>query len=98
MTNLQVNLPASQQATLAHVAIAVRLVRTLVNAVVPAAPGELRWDSLDQSGRGEGSGTYFARQTTAGRTSVKTLTLVPTSTALAGAGGTIFPPATCRSH
>ncbi len=76
MTTLHFNLPASQQATLAVYDIQGRLVRTLVNAVLPAGPGEARWDGLDQNGRGVSSGTYFARLTTAGQTSVKTLTLV----------------------
>jgi flagellar hook assembly protein FlgD len=38
-----------------------RLVRTLVNGVVPAGSHSVRWDGRDSHGMSAGSGMYFYR-------------------------------------
>ncbi len=76
MTTLRFVLAEPARATLAIYDVQGRLVRTLVDSVLPAGQSETRWNGQDNQGQGVASGTYFARLTAGTQTSVKTLTLV----------------------
>jgi len=53
-----------------------RLVRTLVDGVLPAGDHGLTWNGLDEAGRGAASGAYVMRLEHAGRVRTGTLSLV----------------------
>jgi subtilisin family serine protease len=76
MTTVRFVLAESARATLSIYDVQGRLVRTLVDSVLPAGLGEARWNGQDNRGNGVASGTYFARLVAGTQTSVKTLTLV----------------------
>jgi hypothetical protein len=60
-TALRFRLPSAGQARLSIYDVNGRLVRVLVDGELPAGGHEAVWDGRDASGRGMGSGTYFAR-------------------------------------
>jgi hypothetical protein len=60
-TALRFHLPSAGQARLSIYDVNGRLVRVLVDGELPAGGHETVWDGRDTSGRGMGSGTYFAR-------------------------------------
>lgn len=71
-TELSFAVPAAGPVTLRIHAADGRLVRTLVDAVVPAGEHRQAWLGRDDAGREVASGTYLARlQTTAGGTTAK---------------------------
>ncbi len=76
MTTLRFVMAESAHATLAIYDVQGRLVRTLLDSVLPAGQSETRWNGQDNQGQGVASGTYFARLSAGTQTSVKTLTLV----------------------
>ncbi len=75
-TTLRFSLPTAGHARLAIFDVRGRRVRTLVDGPRSAGPGEVRWDGRDQTGRQVASGTYYARLTATGQSSVKPLVLV----------------------
>ena len=75
-TTLRFSLPVAGHAQLKLFDVQGRLVRTLVDGHRPAGTNEVRWDGYDQSGRRVASGTYYARLTAAGQTSVKAMVMV----------------------
>jgi hypothetical protein len=66
-TALRFYLPSAGQARLSIYDVSGRLVRVLVDGELPAGGHEAIWDGRDASGRGMGSGTYFARLLANGR-------------------------------
>lgn len=76
MTTLRFQLPTEQDARLVVYDVQGRLVRTLWDGVRPAGINEVTWDGRDQRGRAVASGTYFARLSAEGHSSVKSLVLV----------------------
>ncbi len=75
-TTITFALPVSARASLRIYDVSGRLVRTLLDEVRPAGTSEVRWNGADDAGRGVASGTYFARLSVGGETSVKSLVLV----------------------
>jgi len=75
-TLVRFTLPTDQHAMLAVYDVRGRLVRTLVDDIRPAGLNEVRWNGRDDRGRDSASGTYFTLLRAAGRTDVKSLTLI----------------------
>jgi hypothetical protein len=60
-TTIAYRMPAERNAELGIYDVSGRLVRTLLHGVVPAGPGEVRWDGRDGDGNTASSGVYFVR-------------------------------------
>ena len=60
-TTFRLNLPAAESVRLAIYDIQGRLVRTLVDGVMPAGAQLIDWDGSDDAGRALVSGVYIAR-------------------------------------
>lgn len=75
-TNLMFTLPAEAEVELDLFDVAGRRVRSLLAGRLPAGPQTVPWNGRDESGRLVASGTYFARLTAGGVSSVKSVTLV----------------------
>ncbi|MBD3222776.1 S8 family serine peptidase [bacterium] len=76
MTTVRYALPASQRVSLRVYDVQGRLVRELVDGIVPAGTNEARWDGRDRHGRSVASGTYFARLVAGGVSQVESMVLV----------------------
>lgn len=63
-TEIAYSLPAQRQVTLRVYNASGRLVRTLVDATMPAGVHRARWDGRDSGGRDTGSGLYFMKFST----------------------------------
>lgn len=61
VTGLEFGLPRAGKATIRVIDVQGRLVRTLVNAELPAGRHRATWDGKDASGSPAGSGVYFAQ-------------------------------------
>ena len=75
-TRLSFELSATAPAHLALYDLRGRLVRTLVQAALPAGSHAVTWDGRDKQGRAAAAGVYLARLTAAGRTVTTRLALV----------------------
>jgi len=75
-TNLRFSLPAAAEVELILYDVSGRRVRSLVTDHLPAGPQAVPWNGRDDAGRIVASGTYFARLTVGGISSVKSVTLV----------------------
>jgi hypothetical protein len=64
-TEIVFAIPEAGQVSLRVYDAAGRLVRTLLDAVLPAGPGAVSWDGRDQAGRAVASGVYLCRLRTA---------------------------------
>ncbi len=76
VTTLRYSLPVAGHAVLKLYDVRGRLVRTLIDGYTAAGPAEAHWNGRDDDGRRVPSGTYYARLTTAGSSSVKALVMV----------------------
>jgi len=66
-TTIRFGLPAAGQVRLSVYDVTGRLIRTLIDGGLAEGPHEAVWDGRDASGRGVGSGSYFARLLAGGR-------------------------------
>jgi len=72
-STLRFTLPVRSRASLAIVDIAGRVVRTLLDAELPAGAQSVTWDGRDDRGARVGGGTYFARLRAGDRVASRTL-------------------------
>jgi len=75
-TTLRFDLPVEGRVRLEVYDVAGRLVRTLLDADIPAGSHQAVWDGKDGSGRGMPSGSYFARLSADGRVETVRMGLV----------------------
>lgn len=75
-TTIRFDLQAAGPVRLSVYDVAGRLVRTLVDSDLSGGTQEVTWDGRDASGRGVGSGSYFARLLAAGRRETVWMSLV----------------------
>jgi len=60
-TTIAYRIPEERACTLGIYDVSGRLVRTLLRGVLPAGPGEVRWDGRDRDGNTAASGVYYVR-------------------------------------
>jgi hypothetical protein len=65
-TEIAFDLPVASRASLRVYDVAGRLVRTLLDAELPAGPGTATWDGRDDAGQAVPTGAYLCRLATAG--------------------------------
>ena len=75
-TRLRFELPVAAPARLEILDVRGRLVRLLVEGLLPAGPAAVEWDGRDWLGREAPSGVYVVRLAAAGRSATQKLTLV----------------------
>jgi len=75
-TNIKFSIPQRAAVRLNLYDVSGRLVRSILDANLPAGHHESHWNGKDDAGRSVASGTYFARLTVDGITSVKAMILV----------------------
>ena len=75
-TDLKFSLPKDAAVTMNLYDVSGRLVRSLLTDNLPAGHHEVRWNGRDDNGRTVASGTYFARLTVDGISTVKSMALV----------------------
>lgn len=75
-TNLKFSLPAEAEVELVLFDVSGRRIRSLVAGHMSAGSHAALWNGRDDAGRNVASGTYFARLTVGGISSVKSVTLV----------------------
>ncbi len=75
-TSIQLYIPAGAELELGIYDLAGRRVRLLHNGAISAGWHTLVWDGQDDDGRGQASGLYFARVRSAGKSTIKKMTLV----------------------
>ena len=76
LTTIKFDLPTSTKVRLNVYDVAGRLVKTLVNAEMPAAQHSVLWDGTDNGGRRQASGVYYYRLVTDERMATKKMMLV----------------------
>jgi subtilisin-like proprotein convertase family protein len=76
MTTIKFDIPAAGKVDLRVYDVAGRLVRTLVNAELPAAQHSVVWDGTDNTGRRQASGVYYYRLVTDDRVATRKMMLV----------------------
>jgi hypothetical protein len=72
----RLHVPLGLRVEVAIFDLAGRRVRTLLDGVLPAGDGEVRWDGLGGQGEAPGVGVYFARLSSAGGQRVAKLVLL----------------------
>ncbi|MCK9995467.1 MAG: S8 family serine peptidase [Candidatus Krumholzibacteria bacterium] len=75
-TSLKFSLPVGADVKLTIYDVSGRRVRSLVTGRLKAGHHEASWNGRDDAGRNVASGTYFARLTVGGLSSVKSVTLI----------------------
>jgi hypothetical protein len=75
-TDLKFSIPRDAGVTLKLYDVSGRLVRSLLSENLSAGHHEVRWNGRDDNGRSVASGTYFARLTVDGVSTVKSMALV----------------------
>ena len=75
-TKLKFSLPVGAEVELTLYDVSGRRVRSLVTGHQNAGPHTATWNGRDEAGRNVASGTYFARLTVSGVSSVKSVTLI----------------------
>jgi len=75
-TDLKFSLPVGAEVELTLYDVSGRRVRSLVTGHLEAGPHTASWNGRDEAGRNVASGTYFARLTVGGVSSVKSVTLI----------------------
>jgi len=76
MTNVKFAVPRAGHVVLRIYDVAGRLVRTLVDADLPAAEHVQVWDGRDNAGQAVPSGTYYCRMSAEGYSSVQKMMLL----------------------
>lgn len=76
MTTLRFDLPVGGKVRLEVYDVAGRLIRTLLDADLPAGGHQAVWDGTDSGGRGMPSGSYFARLSAFGKVETVRMGLV----------------------
>ncbi|MEZ4389404.1 MAG: C25 family cysteine peptidase [Candidatus Krumholzibacteriia bacterium] len=76
LTTIKFDIPTASKVSLRVYDVAGRLVRTLVNADLPAAQHSVVWDGTDNTGRRQASGVYYYRLVTDERIATKKMMLV----------------------
>lgn len=75
-TTISYTLPEAEHVHLAIYDVQGRLVRTLLDEVSPSGTSRTGWDGTDDSGSGVGSGVYFVRFESAGRSETQKIVLL----------------------
>ena len=75
-TTIPIEVPEKSMATLVVYDVAGRVVRTLLDEVVPPGRKELVWDGTDSGGNSVTSGVYFCRLAAGGRRMTRKLVLL----------------------
>jgi subtilisin-like proprotein convertase family protein len=75
-TTIRFDLPRTLDVSLRVYDVSGRLVRTLVDEVMPAASHDVAWDGLDDGGRHVASGVYYYRLTAGENTTTQKMMLV----------------------
>ncbi|MBK7671262.1 MAG: T9SS type A sorting domain-containing protein [bacterium] len=75
-TTIAFSLPGNLQVSLGIYDVQGRLVRALVDGVLPAGRHDIAWDGLDRTGRAVGSGTYLYRLQAGDLSATRKITLV----------------------
>lgn len=76
MTTIRFDIPVGGRVRLEVYDVAGRVIRTLLDAALPAGSHEAVWDGKDKAGRAMASGSYFARLSANGRVETVRMGLV----------------------